>query len=246
MRSGKGEEENVKIHIVKPGKNRAELIRVTQLRSLPCTASCSKHSDIKSLLLVCVFSQSAERICTSKTSWRKSLGERFSHGGNYLSPTTHTRSYAAAPEMFLSLFWLSIGMAFVSSRLVCQSLSFIFALAAFFFLLFFLSRRVTKHTFCPSRRFSSLSESSRVYVPCNLSTGSRRTVCLSLDDGDSNVNRDSAIIFCLVDRQRRTQVVIFVYERKTERKKKKENEMKKRYMSFEKCCNSERNEYERE
>lgn len=70
---------------------------------------------------------------------RRGLGERFSRGGTISHQQRIHVPTPLSPEMVLSLFWLSIGMAFVSSCLVsrfssvvCQSFSFIFALAAFF------------------------------------------------------------------------------------------------------------------
>lgn len=103
---------------------------------------------------------------------------------------------------FFFFFWSSIGMAFVSSRLL-SVLSFIFVSIVFSSTLFV----------CVS--ISSAKDMSR---PANHSIDFRRSVCLSLD-GDSKINFNSVFV-CLVDWQRCTQVVIRVYERERERVRK--------------------------
>lgn len=117
-KSGRGRERR-KIHIVK-GRDRAELIRVTQFRSLPRTAPCSKqHSDSNQVSTTCmrVFTTGGAHMYrqdTSKRSWREILAWR-----NHLSPTTHTRSYAAVPGdgSFFILALHRNGFCLVLSRL---------------------------------------------------------------------------------------------------------------------------------
>lgn len=170
-----------------------------------------------------VFTIGGAHIYRQDTS-KRCLGERFSRGGTISHQQRIHVPTPLSPKMVLSLFWLSIGMAFVSSCLVSRFSSRLSVLLVYFrprgFFSFY-------HVELRSARFvrrvvSRRSQSSPgVYVLCNLSTGfRRRIVYLSLDD--SNVNRDSATIFCLVDWQRCTQVVILMCERKIERKKKKE------------------------
>lgn len=139
--------------------------------------------------------------------------------------------------MALSLFWSSIGMAFVSSRLVSrslsrQSLSFIFAEA------FFSTTSTRTNVYhervrfvrrVVSRSFSVAAEG--VYTSRLVLQPSYRFSqedCLSFARRQPRRRRferkscGSATRFCLVDWQRCTQIVIRVYERKAERKRKKE------------------------